>query len=152
MRNRRKTIRLNESTLKRIIKESVRNVLNEMSLHKTNTTRNSDPNGNDCKWNYDGDIIDRWILGIKKDAQKEGGSGPNGFPMAHWFAKNYRRSFKYLHLYTGDIVIAPTTVDYPDYEMSPEELYKSIEELRYANQIGYDDYRQMDYQDRWMFG
>ena len=36
--------------------------------------------------------------------------------------------------------------------MSPEELYKSIEELRYANQIGYDDYRQMDYQDRWMFG
>lgn len=65
------TIQLNESMLKRIIKESVRNVLNEMSLHKTNTTRNSDPNGNDCKWNYDGDIIDRWILGIKKMHKKK---------------------------------------------------------------------------------
>lgn len=139
------TIRLNESMLHRIIKESVRNVLNEMSLHK-------DHNGNDCKWNYDGDTIDRYLWRMKKEAQSDGGAGPNGFPMAHWFAKNYRRYFKYLHLYSGDIVIAPTTVDYPDYEMSPEELYKSIDELWYANQIGYDDYRQMDDQDRWMFG
>ena len=151
------TIRLNESMIHRIIKESVKNVLKEMSLHKgrqvyTGNTGDPTPDGDDWKWKYDGDTIDRYLWRMKKEAQSDGGAGPNGFPMAHWFAKNYRRYFKYLHLYTGDIVIAPTTVDYPDYEMSPEELYKSIEELRYANQIGYDDYRQMDYQDRWMFG
>lgn len=157
MRKRIQTIRLNESTLNRIINESVRNVLNEMSLHKgsqvySNTNPNGDPNDNDWKWKYDGDTIDRYLWRMKKEAQSDGGAGPNGFPMAHWFAKNYRRYFKYLHLYTGDIVIAPTTVDYPDYEMSPEDLYKSIDELWYANQMGYDDYRQMDDQDRWMFG
>lgn len=137
MRNRRKTIRLNESTLKRIIKESVRNVLNEMSLHKTNTTRNSDPNGNDCKWNYDGDIIDRWILGIKKDAQKEGGSGPNGFPMAHWFAKNYKYYCPGLDYIDNDsfLVFVPDA-DEPDYEMSPKELYKTLVGLFMYNQIG----------------
>lgn len=124
------TIRLNESMLHRIIKESVRNVLNEMSLHK-------DHNGNDCKWNYDGDIIDRLILGIKKDAQKEGGSGPNGFPMAHWFAKNYNYYFPGLDYIDNDsfLVFVPDA-DEPDYEMSPKELYKTLVGLFMYNQIG----------------
>ena len=148
------TIRLNESTLNRIIKESVRNVLNEMSLHKgskvyTNNTGDPTPDGDDWKWKYDGDTIDRYLWRMKKEAQSDGGAGPKGFPMAHWFAKNYRRYFKYLDEYSGDIVIAPTTVDYPDYEMSPEELYKSIDELWYANQIGYDNERCFGYLDRW---
>ena len=57
------------------------------------------------EWKYDGDTIDRYLWRMKKEAQSDGGAGPNGFPMAHWFAKNYRRYFKYLHLYTGDIEI-----------------------------------------------
>lgn len=46
------TIRLNESMLHRIIKESVKNVLNEMSLHKgrqvyTGNTGDPTPDGDD---------------------------------------------------------------------------------------------------------
>ena len=152
------TIRLNESMLHRIIKESVRNVLNEMSLHNgskvyTNTNTNADLNDGDWKWKYDGDTIDRYLWRMKKEAQSEGGSGPNGFPMAHWFAKNYKYYFKYARYQDHDIVldIVPS-LDAPDHEMSPEELYKTIDELWYANQIGYDVYRQMDYQDRFQFG
>lgn len=158
MRNRRNTIRLNESMLHRIIKESVKNVLNEMSLHKgrqvyTNTNPNGDPNDDGWKWKYDGDTIDRYLWRMKKEAQSEGGSGPKGFPMAHWFTRNYRRYFKYARYQDPDIVldIVPD-VDEPDYEMSPEELYKTIDELWYANKIGYDVYRQMDFQDRFLFG
>lgn len=148
------TIRLNESQLHNMISESVKKVLNEMSLHKgsqvySNTNPNGDPNDNDWKWKYDGDTIDRYLWRMKKEAQSDGGAGPKGFPMAHWFAKNYRRYFKYLDEYSGDIVIAPTTVDYPDYEMSPEKLYKSIDELWHANQIGYDNERCFGYLDRW---
>ena len=157
MRNRNK-IRLNESTLHRIIKESVRNVLNEMSLHKgrqvyTNNTGSAQPDGDDWKWKYDGDTIDRYLWRMKKEAQSEGGSGPNGFPMAHWFTRNAKYYFKYARYQDPDIVldIVPS-LDVPDHEMSPEELYKTIDKLWYANQIGYDVYRQMDEQDRFLFG
>lgn len=157
MRNRNK-IRLNESTLQRIIKESVRNVLNEMSLHKgrqvyTNNTGDAQPDGDDWKWKYDGDTIDRYLWRMKKEAQSDGGAGPNGFPMAHWFAKNVKYYFKYLKYQDYDIVLDYVpSLDAPDHEMSPEELYKTIDNLWYQNHIGYDVYRQMDDQDRWMFG
>lgn len=120
-----------------------------MSLHKgrqvyTNNTGDPTPDGNDWKWKYDGDTIDRYLWRMKKDAQREGGSGPHGFPMAHWFTKNYKNYFNFLYYLGGDIPIATAGVDYPDYEMSPEELYKEIDELWYANQIGYDNYRTFD--------
>lgn len=136
------TIRLNESTLNRVIKESVKRVLKEMSLHNdspvyTNNTGDAQPNGDDLKWNYDGDTIDKLILGIKKDAQKEGGSGPNGFPMAHWFAKNYKYYYPGLDYIDNDsfLVFVPD-VDEPDYEMTPKELYKTLVGLFMYNQIG----------------
>lgn len=113
-----------------------------MSLHKgrqvyTGNTGDPTPDGDDWKWKYDGDTTDRYLWRMKKEAQSDGGAGPNGFPMAHWFAKNYKYYFPGLDYIDNDsfLVFVPDA-DKPDYEMSPKELYKTLVGLFMYNQIG----------------
>lgn len=88
-----KTIRMNERELHRMISESVKRVLNEtaneMSLHNRKTGKtfayspentNWPPESEDWKWRYDGDKVDRYMWAMKKESEKTGNTGRNGWP------------------------------------------------------------------------
>ena len=146
----KKIVKLTESDLHRIVKESVIRILNEMSLHKGHSVyaHNNDqwaPEGDEWKWGYDGDRVDRYLWRMKKDAQNDDCCGPKGFPMASWFARNAKDYFRYIGEYSGDLPHLPFVGDVSkpedDYEMSPEDLYRAIDELCYGDSCGYDNYR-----------
>lgn len=136
-----------ESRMRNIVRESVNKVLSEMSLHKGSSVHrhssgNWAPSGEGWKWKYDGDRVDRYLWRMKKDAEKAGCVGPHKFPMAKWFGDNAYNYFNYISEYGGDLEHVPCiTNEEDDYEMSPEDLYRAIDELCYGNEIGYDNMR-----------
>ena len=88
-------MKINESQLRKIIKESVKNVLNEMSVYKDGIrhvfdTKNQGMEGNtnysyygvdNGKWRYEGDdMIDRLMWRLKKTAQSNSQVRNDGWP------------------------------------------------------------------------
>ena len=149
VRKMKQRVKINERQLTQIVSESVKRILNEMSLHNIHSKSTYDPNagswapeGKDWKWAYDGDKNDRYLWRMKKDAENDGCVGPHRFPMASWFGKNAYSYFRYIGEYSGECEHVPyITNPEDDYEMTPEDMYRAIDELNYGNQMGYENHR-----------
>lgn len=140
-RKMKQRIRLYESDLHRMIKESVKQVINEMSLYKGDkkwdeTTPWGDKEG--FKWSYSGDRIDKYIWGLIKRAQSKGAIGPNNLPTYDFVDQEVRNSFEYAE-YICDDAIGNCLGAIIDDDYTIEDLYQAIADVYFENERGYNE-------------
>lgn len=144
----KQTIKLNESQLRNIIKESVKNVLSEMALHnkKTGEIRmysqaSHPPVGDDWKWKYDGDSVDKHMWRMKKLGQEgKYQIGTNGWPTFGGIKEYICTTFKHLEDEDpDDICYSDKFRAASDEDTIPvEDIYRMINDAVYTNKIRYE--------------
>ena len=133
-------IKLTENKLKQIVAESVKKVLNEMSLYKGREVYNSNipwQSTDGFKWRYNGDDkIDRYMYRLIKLAKDDGAIGSNGLPTLDYIKRYLLNSFDYLTYERGSEVFVEIFASLQDDNYTKEDLYQAIANAYYENNYG----------------
>lgn len=121
--NNKKIVKLTESDLHKIVKESVKRVLKEDI-------------SDDGEWKYQGSKVDKYMWALKKDAMKRGETREDGWP-----SENYiYRWFEYAENVTDGGMSASFSNVY-GYDYSISELWEMVDhflyhcKLRFGNDV-----------------
>lgn len=112
-------IKLTESALHRIIKESVKSVLSEDFI-------------NDGEWKYQGTKVDKYMWALKKDAEKKNQTREDGWPSVQYLQNWYDYATNEV-----DSDLSEFDINYDDYSLS--SLWSAVDSFLYLRSLRQSD-------------